>query len=396
MKHTVVLIMLTVAIVLQVVEFVGAYAAEPCTSAVSDSRYSQIETTIAAKFLKSAGSALTLGIVEHGCLAWVGNFGTLGPNSTNAPTERSIYPIASITKVFTGVMLLQLVERGKIHLTDPVERYVPEFAKIPNPYPWAPPVTLIQLATMTSGIGGDHWIDSGLPDQFPSEDSDPTIWDQRLAKQVAHSEFLFEPGTRHKYSNEGYAILGLALSRAAHRSFIEYVTTEILSPLGMTDTSFSIGPDTVSRFAFTPKDMPRLPSWRQEELLPAGGLFTTIDDLVKLMRFEFGLGPETVLSHKALEESFRLIVPSDGDLRYGDGIGFSAARSPDSELVALGHGGTTWDYSASYEYDRAKQSGIIVLTSHRNDEYKAIVRRSLKILNPDSVGGSGLKPNEVH
>jgi len=373
-----------------------ATAAETCASVASDPRYSQIETMMAAEFAKGSGTALTLGIVEHGCLVWISNFGTMDPNSTTPPTEKSIYPIASITKLFTGIMLLQLVERGKVHLTDPVERYVPEFRKIPNPYPWAPPVTLIQLATMTSGIDSDHWTSSGFLNQFPSDDSDPATWDQRLAKQVANSAYHFEPGTRHEYSNGGYAILGLALSRAAHRSFIEYVTTEILSPLGMSDTSFSIGPNTVSRFAFAAHDMPALPSWRKHPALPAGGLFTTLDDLVKLMRFEFELGPEAVLSHKALEESLRLVVPSDGDLRYGDGVGFSAVRNPDSDLVALGHGGETWNYIASYEYDRASQSGIIVLTSHRTNEYKPLVRKGLAILNPNSTGGTGLKSNEEH
>jgi D-alanyl-D-alanine carboxypeptidase len=249
---------------------------------------------------------------------------------------------------------------------------------------------------MTSGIANDHWKSSGFRgDQFPSDDSDPTTWDQRLASQVPNSVFHFEPGTKHEYSNGGYAILGLALSRAAHRPFIEYVTTEILKPFGMTDTSFSIGPDAVSRFAFAPH-MPALPSWRKNPMLPAAGLFTTVDDLVKLMRFEFGLGPETVLSRKALEQSFRLVVPSDGDLQYGDGIGFSAVRNADSDLVALGHGGETWNYIASFEYDRAKQSGIIILTSHRTNEYKPLVRRGLKLLNPDSTGGTGLKSGEEH
>jgi CubicO group peptidase (beta-lactamase class C family) len=375
----------------------AATAAEHCARAAPDPRYSQIQAMMAGEFAKSTGAALSIGILEHGCLASVANFGTMGPGRITLPTDNSIYPIASITKVVTGIMLLQLVERGKVHLTDPVVRYVPEFRKIQNPYPWAPAVTLIQLATMTSGIGGDHWTSSGFSnDEFASDDADPTTWDQRLAKQVPNSAYHFEPGTRHEYSNVGYGILGLALSRAAHRSFIEYVTTEILRPLGMTDTSFSIDQGTASRFAFAAHGMPALPSWRKHPLLPAAGLFTTVDDLAKLMQFQLGLGPEAVLSHKALEQSLRLVVPSDGDLRYGDGVGYSAVRNSDGDLVALGHGGETLGYIASYEYDRAKQSGVIVLTSHRTNEYKPLVRKALKLLNPGSDGGTGLNPTEEH
>jgi hypothetical protein len=98
----------------------------------------------------------------------------------------------------------------------------------------------------------------------------------------------------------------------------------------------------------------------------------------------------------ALEDSFRLVVPSDGDLRYGDGIGFSASRNPDGDLVALGHGGRTWYYIAPYEFDRTEQSGILVLTTHQTDEYKPLARRALKIPYPHSAGGTALRPTEEH
>ncbi len=375
----------------------GADAAERCARIAHDSRYQQIEALIKAEFAKSPDSALTIGIVEHACLTWSGNYGKVTtPGSTNAapPSDTAIYPVASITKLFTGLMLLQLVDRGVVHMTDPVDEFVPEIRAVPNPYPWAPPITLIQLATMTSGFDGNY--SEGIPDAFPSEDADPATWDQRLAKQISNSVYGFEPGTQRRYSNGGYAILGLALSRAAHRPYAEYVKTEILEPLGMKDSSFSIGSDAVSRFAYAPKGMPLLPSWEKHTAIPAGGLFSTLNDMVKFMRFQFGLGPERVLSHKALEGSFQLVVPSDGDLRYGDSVGFAAVRESDGKLVALGHGGETWDYIASYEYDRSKQSGIIVLTSHRTNDYKPLVRKGLQILNLESNGGTGLKPNEEH
>ncbi len=350
---------------------------------------------MARQFAEGSGTALSMGIVEHGCLAKVANLGKMGPKSSMSPTEKSIYPIASITKLFSGIMLLQLVERGKLHLTDPVQQYVPELSKVQNPFPWAPPITLIQLATMTSGIAGDNWVDPGFSDQFPSDDNDPTTWDQRLAKEIPKSNFHFEPGTQREYSNEGYQILGLALSRAADQPFADYVTKEILKPLGMMDSSFWIGPDNVARLATT-THMPEFPSWRKSPALPTGSLFSTVEDLAKLMRFEFGLGPETVLSHAKLLESFRLIVPSDGDLRYGEGVGYAAIRSEDSDLVALGHGGETWNYIASFEYDRANQSGIIILTSDHTNAYKPLVRKGLKVLNPKSSGGTGIKATEVH
>jgi CubicO group peptidase (beta-lactamase class C family) len=356
-------------------------------------QYTRVDQLISAEFRKRNAGALTIGVVENGRLVWEQHYGTLATDNADGPNAQTLYPIASVTKVVTGIMLLQLTERGVVHLTDRVDTYVPEIHRIPNPYSWAPAITLLQLATMTSGISDDR---TGTPNRSPAEQSKPMTWDQQLVADLPSFAYAFEPGTRRQYSNHGYAILGLALSRAAHRSYMGYVSGEILAPLGMRDTTFEIDAGKAFRFAFGPPDTPRIVSWTQNEFQPAGGLFSTLEDLVMLMRFQLGLGPENVLSHKALAESFRLAVPSDGDLQYGDGIGFAAARNPDGALVALGHGGQTRNYISSYEFDRAAQSGIIVLASDGTNAYKPLVRRALQILHPESNGGTALKPAEEH
>jgi CubicO group peptidase (beta-lactamase class C family) len=133
--------------------------------------------------------------------------------------------------------------------------------------------------------------------------------------------------------------------------------------------------------------------------LPAGGLLSTLEDMVKLMRFQLGGGPNTVLSPQTLEDSFQTVVPSDGDLRYGDGVGFSAVRDPDSHLTVLGHGGLRhFGFAAFYEFDRSTQTGVILFTntSCGRANYKPLVRRILALLHPKSLGGRGLAPTEEH
>lgn len=369
-------------------------AAKPAPNA---GLYAEIEDAINVAAEKTPGRAVSVGIIENGELVAQKHYGSTVIGNDVLPTSRTIYPIASITKVLTGIMFLQLVDRGVVHLTDRVDKYVPEFADIPNPYPWAPGVTLMQLATMTSGIDADDTYPAPTTgNALPWEDALPGSWDQRLADNMKHHRFRFEPGTRRAYSNSGYAILGLALSRAAGRAYDEYVETEILEPLGMHDTSFAITEESSKRFAYGDETVAHLPSWKKSPMLPAGGAFSTMEDMLKLMRFQMGLGPETVLSHEALDDSFRLVVPSDGNLEYGDAIGFAAVRNPDSDLVSIGHGGRTWFFSGSYQFDRASKAGIIVFTTHWNDEFKPEVRRSLKKMHPDSHGGTGLEPLEHH
>src|SRR5690349_15077917 len=111
-----------------------------------------VERLIAEEFAKDQRGSVVAGVVRNGELVWTRAFGVTDEESRRPARINSVYPIASVRKVFTGLMLLQLVERGQVHLSDPVERYVPEIRKVTHPYPWSPPITLVQLATMTAGM----------------------------------------------------------------------------------------------------------------------------------------------------------------------------------------------------------------------------------------------------
>jgi CubicO group peptidase (beta-lactamase class C family) len=135
-----------------------------------------------------------------------------------------------------------------------------------------------------------------------------------------------------------------------------------------------------------------------EFTFPAGGLVSTVGDLAKLMSFQLGHGPEVVLSKEMLLESYELIVPSDGNLIYGDGVGYAAVRNEDSSFVALGHGGALPGYSASYEFDLQSDTGVILLanTSGGRANYKILTRKILALLNQSSRGGNGIPLLERH
>jgi len=363
---------------------------------VQANRYTQIHRLIRSEFDKDDRGGLSVGILEGGHLAWRRTYGWANEEGRLRTNDQTIYPIASLTKMVTGVMLLQLVERGKVHLADPVNVYVPEVKQIPNPFPWAPPITLVQLATMTSGLEANY--------ESPAvSETDP--WEKQVLEALPHLEFDYEPGTRREYSNVGYSILGLALGRAAGRPFTEYVQSEILKPLGMQDSFFSVTPKIESRiargyFLGDPNSASSIVQNSERDFgLPAGGLLSTLGDLAKLMCFQLGSGPETVLAPETLESSFRGIVPSDGDLRYGDGVGFAAVRNADSRLTALGHGGLRRaGFVASYEFDRSTRTGVILLTntSYGHANYKRLVRQILARLHPTSSGGTGTPPTEQH
>jgi CubicO group peptidase (beta-lactamase class C family) len=119
-------------------------------------------------------------------------------------------------------MLHQLAESGKVRLSDPVEKYFPDVKAVRDRFPDAPPITLVQLATHTSGLGRE-------PDDLPTYLKGPVSdWEKVLIAALPHTRYEFEPGTRWSYSNIGYAILGASLGRAIGQPYTEYVRERIL------------------------------------------------------------------------------------------------------------------------------------------------------------------------
>ena len=113
---------------------------------------SAIDQMFSQEFAKDRAGAVTVGLLKEGQLVWTTSYGVLDQRHKLPATESTVYGIASVTKMFAGIMLLQLVERGKVHFTDTVEKYFPEVNLIPKKYSWAPPITLVQVATMSAGL----------------------------------------------------------------------------------------------------------------------------------------------------------------------------------------------------------------------------------------------------
>ena len=115
--------------------------ASPQKQVARKSTYAHIDQLIRSEFAKDNRGGLTVGIVEQGNLVCSRAYGFADEEAGQRATTRTIYPIASLTKMVTGIMLLQLAQNGKVHLADPFVRYVPEIKTIPNRFPWTPPIT---------------------------------------------------------------------------------------------------------------------------------------------------------------------------------------------------------------------------------------------------------------
>lgn len=323
--------------------------------------FDRIEALAAAEFAKHPTAGATVGVVSPSGLVWTKSYG-LADIEKKVPASRdTLYRIGTISRQFTALMLLQLAERGKVHVSDPVEKYFQEVNRIAGKYPNSAPITLLQLAMDTSGICRE-------PDDAQTYSRGPLAdWDKTLIAALPHAKYVAEPGTKFVYSNFGYAVLGMTLSRAAGMSYADYLKQNIFEPLGMRHTSLEVTPAIQPTLAtgYVVKDGKLDSRQSVEELagrgynVPNAAIFTTIDDLAKFMSLEMLGGPETVLSTKTLKDNFSHGYFLFSNFAGGVGVGFQLGRF--SDLIIAGHGGQVAGYRAQAYFRPDAPAGIITL-----------------------------------
>lgn len=331
------------------------------TPALPEALRAKVDALAAAELARDGHGGATVAVVKGASVAWVKGYGVADIEAGTPATADTVYRIGSITKPFTAVMLLQLVERRQVRLTDPVEKYLPEISRIAGRPAGTPPITLIQLATMTAGIAREpEDLDTFLV-------GPPDRWEQVTLNALERTKYVNEPGTRFLYSNIGYAILGAALGRAAGRPYIDYMREHVLAPLGMTHSDFVAGAavrPTLDKGYELRNGKPDGSQPAREHdgrgyKVPNGALYTTAGDLAKFVSLWLEEGPETVVTRATIEETLSRVSSASGELTSGYGVGFQVNRS--GTLVVYGHGGSVAGYRAHMSFHPRAKTGVIVL-----------------------------------
>ena len=176
---------------------------------------------------------IVAGVVVDGDLVWARAFGWADRDRGVAMTTASVSRTGSISKSFTAVLMMRLVDEGVIGLDEPVRRYLPAVDGFADRRPQAEAITFRHLASHTAGlIREPRWPGAVVG---PIE-----LWEKRILESIPMTAYDSVPGGRYQYSNIGFGTLGLALSRAAGAPFIDLVQSEIFDPLGMTGSSFVV------------------------------------------------------------------------------------------------------------------------------------------------------------
>ncbi len=311
-----------------------------------------IRLEVAAKELP----AFSLALVDGQQTVWAAGFGFQDAERKIPATGDTIYRVGSVSKLFTDIAVMQLVEQKQLDLDAPVTTYLPEFQP-GNPYDKA--ITLRQLMSHRSGLVREppvgHYFD---PDE-------PTL--QATVASLNRTALVYRPESRTKYSNAGIAVVGAVLEKKLSKSFVQCIDATILQPLEMHQSGFELSAAQQRKLATAWMwtydgrrfEAPTFPLGTA----PAGNLYSSVADLAKFLVavFQEGRGPQgKILEPETLR---KMISPQTGpDGRRTDfGIGFHIQQLDGHKKI--GHGGAVYGFSTQLEALPERKLGVAAVAS---------------------------------
>ena len=314
--------------------------------------------------------------------------GRLDQGDPRALDGDTVFEIGSVTKVFTSLVLADMVQHGEVALTDPAAKYLPSDVKVPER--GGRQITLQDLATHTSGL-------PTLPSNFAPKD--PANWEARypvekLYRFLSTYQLKHDIGSHYEYSNLGASLLGIALARRAGMDYEALVQSRITGPLAMANTRVAITPEMKTRlaaghaYALNPA-----PSFKEGIFVGGGGLRSTANDLLAFLAASLGYTQTALAPAMTAMLNVHRPIPPAG-LRAVSGnqeihLGWRSGRISGEHLVWKE--GSTIGYWSFIGFDPKARVGVVVLS---NDGSSPVEDIGIHLLNPKEslLGASALRP----
>jgi CubicO group peptidase (beta-lactamase class C family) len=277
--------------------------------------------------------------------------GTTSIGGNQTPNGDTLFEIGSITKVFTSLLLADMVERGEVKADDPVSQYLPNHAEVPSRN--GKQITLLNLSMQNSGL-------PRLPGNFSPADPANPYADYDGAKLLAFLssyKLTRDPGEKYEYSNLAVGLLGFALAQRAHMSYEDLVKQRIFKPLHMDSSTVSLTAESKKRLSQGHDGaLKPVKNWDLDALAGAGAIRSTANDMLKFLAANAGL-VDTPL--KPAMERMRAVRKETGMPHVEIAMAWHIFSEFPPDLYW--HNGGTAGYRAFAGFDIAAKKGVVVL-----------------------------------
>jgi CubicO group peptidase (beta-lactamase class C family) len=279
--------------------------------------------------------------------------GKFDVGDSRAVDGNTIFEIGSVTKVFTSLLLADMVQRGEVALTDPVAKYLPVGVKMPERN--GRQITLEDLATHTSGL-------PRLPSNLNPKDHANPYTDysvEQLYQFLSGYQLTRDIGSQYEYSNLGGGLLGHALARRAGMDYEKLVRSRICDPLEMRSTGITLSEEMKTRFAVGhDATMQRVAYWDLPTFAGAGALRSTVNDMLTFVAANLGYVKSPLAPAMAAMLAVRRPTGGQG---LEIGLGWHILTRDGHEIVW--HNGGTGGFRSFIGFERKTGMGVVVLSN---------------------------------
>ncbi len=322
-----------------------------------------VENWLSAQRAYDHVPALSAAIVHDQDLIWSGASGFADIASKRPASDDTIYGICSISKLFTGIAVMQLRDQGKVNLDDSVDDLLPWY-DLKQTHEGSPDITLRSMLTHSSGLPREsdspYWMGPDFP--FPTREE---------VREKLHEQTTIYPAQRYyQYSNLGLTLVGEVVAELSGQDYESYIDDHILTPLAMHDTATGFPTDerepriaTGYGFAGKGSESPVLPRYDARGITPAAGFASTVLDLARFASWQFRLlggDSDEVLKGNTLREMQR-VQWMDFDWSVARGLGFGVYRVGDRTFT--GHGGSCPGFNTRLYLEPVSQYAVVTMAN---------------------------------
>lgn len=300
--------------------------------------------------------AVSIALVDDQEIVWAKGFGFADIDKKIPATAETMYRVGSVSKLFTDIAIMQLVERGELDLDAPITQYLTDF-QVKNPFNKS--ITLRQLMSHRSGLVREPPMGNYF------DPTEPTLL--QTVQSLNSTTLVYKPESRTKYSNAGISVVGYLLERIQNQPFAKYLQQAVLKPMGLQKSAFDPTPEIRQHLAkaymWTYDGREFIAPTFELGTSPAGSMYSTVSDLSRFLGILFnrGKGPgRQILKPETLEEMWTPQFAEAGKKR-DFGIGFSIGDLAGHRRI--GHGGAIYGFATQLGAMPDAKLGVTVVTS---------------------------------
>jgi len=336
------------------------------SAALISQDHSGIEQTLHDLVASKKVTGLAAAYSVDGNLEWSKGAGLACKDDESSFSPQTLTRTASIAKPMTAIAIMQLFEKGQLDLDATLDTYISDLSHDKGSV-----ITVRHLLEQTSGIGAyASGKEAETKEQYNSLEEALTIFKDR--------DLLFEPGSDFKYSTYGYVVLGRVIEEVSGMSYGAYVKQNIWDVAGMENTGVEeFGKVYENKSGLFHRNKKKAKRAKQNNLsnrIPAGGIYSTVEDLLK-----FG---NAIINHQLIsEESLKLMSVSSGMKKEGNpyGMGWYLYGGSETPGAIIGHSGEQTGCSSQLMIVSSLKTVIVVL-SNTSGSWNEIIQYSVEFI----------------